>query len=428
VKSSKLQPAPIATTNAPPLSLGLASSHPITAALRMQRIGHAAVLIQHGDDALLTDPWFSQKGGFPGYYPGESLAMGIDQLPTLSGVVTSQDHYDHFDVETFRTYRDPSVPMIVVADTPQADAARAEGFSDVRALAAWRTSQLGPFRVTAIPAKLGLAPTSFEYEHAYVIEIDGRAVLFCSHLMTEEAQSEVARQFPAFDVAFLGINGFRVRPQLNHKLSMDPKDAAELCARLSVRVAVPIHYTFHGGWLSRNVLFAHKGTPEELTQATRTIAPRTTTITLAPGQVLDVVAPVAAETSAARQAARKAAVYEMMAKLDAGDWTAFDLFAPDFVHHNLLPGTQGTPRERAQAGMRAMRTAIPDLRIDVRSVVADGDLVAVRLIQKGTPEQPLFGMPTGRPLAISSSILFRFRGDHVVEEWIDTNMPTETPS
>jgi hypothetical protein len=62
------------------------------------------------------------------------------------------------------------------------------------------------------------------------------------------------------------------------------RDAADVCARLGARVAVPIRYGFDGGWVSTTFRLRQRGTPE---QAARPRAPDTTTVTLAPGQPLD---------------------------------------------------------------------------------------------------------------------------------------------
>src|SRR5262245_34886770 len=39
--------------------------------LTLNRVAHASVLLDFGGPKLLTDPWFSERQGFPGYYRGE---------------------------------------------------------------------------------------------------------------------------------------------------------------------------------------------------------------------------------------------------------------------------------------------------------------------------------------------------------------------
>ncbi len=409
----------------PPISFTLAGDKPSAGELRVIRMGHASVLVQYGNDTLLTDPWFSQKGSFPGYYSGESLAMSIDALPPLTGVLGSMDHWDHFDMRHFGAYRDHAVPIIVPVGTTQGEQAAAAGFHDVRTLAPWQSVQLGAFRVTAVSAKPSLPTTSFEYEHAYVMEVDGRSVLFCSHLMTPEVQAEVAKRFGRIDVALLGINGLSLKQRNHHQLSMSPSDAAALCERLDVKVVVPVHYTFHGNWASNAFIISHRGTPEALAEAARRQAPSTSVMTLKPGQRLGITWGFDARTDDAAAAQKKQSVHDFFARLDHGDLGAFDLFADDFLHHKPLPGAGDGSREGARRGFSLLRDAVPDLRLRVDSLLVEGDVVAVQLSHSGTLKRAVPGLhlPVGR-FDQSIHMLYRFDGARIVEEWIDNDAST----
>lgn len=79
-------------------------------ATTLTRVTHSCALLDFDGQALLTDPWFSEK---PGYYRGEPLAFTPATLPRLSAVVASHDHYDHYDLDAFSAYPDKTVPFIV---------------------------------------------------------------------------------------------------------------------------------------------------------------------------------------------------------------------------------------------------------------------------------------------------------------------------
>lgn len=256
--------------------------HAEAPALTITRITHACVLIQWAGGALLTDPWFSER---PLYHHGESLPFGVAGLPDLTAVLSSMNHYDHFDVTAFSAYRDLSVPIVTIMGSSQAVAARAAGFRDVRDVAAGASVTIGGATLHAVAAN-GFAPDTFRYEQAYVIEVAGRTILFCPHFLKDEALSGVKARFPRIDLALLGINGLRIKPLLGRQMSMDPADAARVCARLDVAVCVPIHYAFTGGWFSSTFLLSHKGTPTQFVEAIRHLSPGTTVVTLAPGQPL----------------------------------------------------------------------------------------------------------------------------------------------
>jgi L-ascorbate metabolism protein UlaG (beta-lactamase superfamily) len=250
--------------------------------LTITRVTHACVLIQWGNEALLTDPWFSQK---PLYHHGESLPFDITGLPDLTAVLSSMDHYDHFDVNAFSAYRNLSVPLVTIKGSKQGKAARDAGFSDVRDVAAWTSITIGSATLHAIAAN-AFAPDAFRYEQAYVIEAAGRTILFCPHFLKDEPLMRVKAQFPKIDLALLGINGLRIKPLMNRQMSMDPEDAARVCSLLNIPVCVPIHYAFNGGWFSSTFLLSHKGTPEKFAEAARRQSPSTNVVTLSPGQPL----------------------------------------------------------------------------------------------------------------------------------------------
>jgi len=268
--------------------------------LTVTRITHACVLLRWGDCAVLTDPWFSQKAL---YHHGESLPLGVDDLPTLSAVISSMNHYDHFDVATFSNYRDLSVPLVTIKGSRQAAMAKGVGFINVHELVGWSSLTIGNVTFHAIPAN-HFAPNTFRYEQAYVIQAFGSTVLFCAHCLKEHALAQVKSRFSKIDLALLGINGLRIKPLMGRQMSMDPADAARLCAELQIPICVPIHYAFNGGWLSSTFLLSHKGTPEQFSEAVRRVSPGTSVVTLSPGQPLRLVRPaiLSAEVDLALQA------------------------------------------------------------------------------------------------------------------------------
>ena len=250
------------------------------ATLTVRRVVHASVLLDFGGATILTDPWFSQKGGFPAYYWGEPLGVALDDLPELSGVISSHGHYDHYDVEAFAAYPDKAVPFAVKRGT--GEEARGAGFENVTELDPWETAQLGPVRVTAAPAKHGVP------ENTYVLEAGGFTVFFGGDTLLIPELHEVAERFPKIDLALLAINGLKIRPMLNRQVVMNAREAAELAAILSPRFAVPIHYRFTGGPVGDRLLLKYDGTPEEFEREAALRAPGTDVRVLAPGELLQI--------------------------------------------------------------------------------------------------------------------------------------------
>ena len=100
--------------------------------------------------------------------------------------------------------------------------------------------------------------------------------------------------------------------------------------------------------------------------------------------------------------------------LDAVD----GIFSAGHVYHDpLLPDLPTGPD-----GVRQRRgiylAAIPDGRVTLNRILADGQLVAADWSYTGTNSGEIMGMPpTGRTGSITGSHFFRFEGERIAETW-----------
>lgn len=93
----------------------------------------------------------------------------------------------------------------------------------------------------------------------------------------------------------------------------------------------------------------------------------------------------------------------------------FDLLADDYFDHAL-----GGDKETFIALYDTFSTAFPDLQFEVTHLLADGDLVAVRGIQRGTHEGNFLGMipATGNEVEWTGIAIFRFNEEgKIAERW-----------
>jgi SnoaL-like polyketide cyclase len=75
--------------------------------------------------------------------------------------------------------------------------------------------------------------------------------------------------------------------------------------------------------------------------------------------------------------------------------------------------------------MALMREAIPDMRTTVKAVIVEGEVAAARIVTSGTMKRPIqgLGMPLG-PIELSITMLYRFVGSQIAEEWFDVDAST----
>ena len=94
-----------------------------------------------------------------------------------------------------------------------------------------------------------------------------------------------------------------------------------------------------------------------------------------------------------------------------------DLVSAQVVDHDPAAG-QGPGPQGYRDLFSKMRTAFPDLHIDVEHLTADGDDVAFAYTMTGTHQGPLRGHgPTGKSVSIRGMQISRFDNGLLVERW-----------
>jgi steroid delta-isomerase-like uncharacterized protein len=98
-----------------------------------------------------------------------------------------------------------------------------------------------------------------------------------------------------------------------------------------------------------------------------------------------------------------------------------ELLAEDYVDHSLPPDIP-PDREGLRQVIASMQTAFPDLTYTIENEVAEGDLVAQRLLGRGTLLREFMGMPaTGKSAVWQEMHLHRFNAAGKVAEHWGTN-------
>ncbi len=95
-----------------------------------------------------------------------------------------------------------------------------------------------------------------------------------------------------------------------------------------------------------------------------------------------------------------------------------ELLAPDYVNHTPATPDLPTGPEGVKAVVSMFRSAMPDLRVLIEDMIAEGDKVATRYTLEGTHEGELFGVPpTGQRLSIESITVERVSEGKIREHW-----------
>ncbi len=99
-----------------------------------------------------------------------------------------------------------------------------------------------------------------------------------------------------------------------------------------------------------------------------------------------------------------------------------ELFTEDFGEHTPLgPPTNG--RDMVKQSLRGVFTALPDLRVTIDDMIAEGDKVVVRFTSQATHQGDLMGIPaTGKPVTTTTITILRFVDGKIAEDWVETDM------
>lgn len=218
--------------------------------MRVRRLGWAGLEIEAGGKRLVIDYVRDISPLFTGWKPGDWLAAPTGKV---DAALVTHLHRDHTDAPALAEVLVPGAPVLRPApghgdDVDNMTTLLAESELTGHRLAAtvvdaWSTREIGPFRVTAVPAVDGLGDPQLNW----VVEADGQRVFHGGDTMFHGYWWLIARRFSPFDAAFLPANGPVVdaphlQPPSPMLAALDPRQAAAAAKILDARYVVPIHY------------------------------------------------------------------------------------------------------------------------------------------------------------------------------------------
>ncbi|HEX7297622.1 MAG TPA: MBL fold metallo-hydrolase [Solirubrobacteraceae bacterium] len=195
---------------------------------RVTWVGHATVLVELDEAAVLTDPVLRQRVAHLRRRTPAPRAP-----PRLDAVLISHLHRDHLDLPSLKLL-DPSTPLVVPRGSGRLVR---RGGRDVIELSPGEALDLADVRIRAVPAvhdgRRSLLSRQAE-ALGYVIEAQ-RRVYFAG----DTARFDEMVELVDLDTALLPICGWGPRLGPGH---MDPEQAAAAVALMRPRVVVPIHW------------------------------------------------------------------------------------------------------------------------------------------------------------------------------------------
>jgi L-ascorbate metabolism protein UlaG (beta-lactamase superfamily) len=199
------------------------------------RIINACSLLQFGDDAVLTDPYFVNHW----YWKwNEPIGMTAPQLPQLSAIIGGHSVFDHWQISSLDSYEYKNETPVFVATKSMARKARAVGFKKVEVLE-WNESRRisDQLSLHVVPAQhsAGLKVNN------YVLSTPALSVFYGGETLDLEPlrQYRNGTDSPCIDVVLVPVNEARLFGRL--KLVINGREAIEATRILRSKTLVPIH-------------------------------------------------------------------------------------------------------------------------------------------------------------------------------------------
>jgi L-ascorbate metabolism protein UlaG (beta-lactamase superfamily) len=210
-------------------------------------IGHSTFLIQVGTTNVLIDPAYCQRASpvsFAGPRRARAPGVRFDDLPPISLVLLSHNHYDHCDLGTLHLLERRFHPRAV---TPLGNGRllRSAGFRQVEELDWWQTASAAPLPITLTPAQHFSARGPFDRNRAlwggFLIETGGRRILHAGDSGYGPHFTEIAARLGPIDLALLPIGAYEPRWFMK-EIHMNPAEAVQAHLDLAARQSIGMHF------------------------------------------------------------------------------------------------------------------------------------------------------------------------------------------
>jgi L-ascorbate metabolism protein UlaG (beta-lactamase superfamily) len=210
-------------------------------------IGHATFLIQTAAGNFLTDPMYSDRAGPFGLLGPRRVrqpAVRFDDLPPISTVLLSHNHYDHCDRPTLARLAKRFDPVVI---TPIGNGAllKSTGLRKVEELDWWQDAKTSPLPLTLTPAHHFSARTPFDRNRAlwggFTIAVAHQRIYFAGDSAYAPFFREVRRRFGPIDLALLPIGAYEPR-WFMQAVHMNPAEALQAHLDLEASESIAMHF------------------------------------------------------------------------------------------------------------------------------------------------------------------------------------------
>jgi L-ascorbate metabolism protein UlaG (beta-lactamase superfamily) len=210
-------------------------------------VGHSTFVIQTAAGNILTDPMYSRRAGplnVLGPRRVRQPAVRFDDLPPISTIWLSHNHYDHCDLRTLGMLAERFDPLVV---TPLGNGAlvRSAGIRRVEELDWWQESKASALPTTLTPAHHFSARSPIDRNRAlwagFILASAGARIFFAGDTAYAGFFRDVRQRLGPIDLALLPIGAYEPRWFMK-VVHMNPHEAVQAHLDLEAATSVGMHF------------------------------------------------------------------------------------------------------------------------------------------------------------------------------------------
>lgn len=212
---------------------------------KLVKLGHSTVLIRIDNQWVITDPMFSKRASpfsFAGPARFHPPALNISQLPPLSAVILSHDHYDHLDEASIIEIDAITERFLVPSRVERHLLEWGIDAKKITVLDWWQSAQIGSLDITATPSQhfsgRWLTDRNETLWASWVIKGKEHKIFFSGDTGYFEGFKQIGERFGPFDITLMEAGAY---DKLWSTIHMFPEQTLQAHRDLRGDLMIPIH-------------------------------------------------------------------------------------------------------------------------------------------------------------------------------------------
>jgi len=209
------------------------------------RLGHSTILMKLNEQLWLTDPVFSERAS-PVQWAGPKrfhpTPIDVDNLPHITGIIISHDHYDHLDKDTIKQIHANVDGFYVPLGVGQHLLDWGVPADKIHEFDWWQQKQIGDITLVNTPANhfsgRSLTDGNSTLWSSWVIKTPQHSIFFSGDSGYFSGFKEIGEKYGPFDLTMMENGAYDKSWEFVH---MTPEQTLQAHLDLKGKVMMPIH-------------------------------------------------------------------------------------------------------------------------------------------------------------------------------------------